>query len=68
MESAWALVCTKYLVAGLTEYLKISYLVSSIYSVMGWVTPSSHLINGDQFAMKLGCVGKMSNDQKPSLW
>ena len=62
MESAWALVCTKYLVGRFEDIL------SCISSVTGWVTPFSLLSNGDQFAMRLGSMGKMSNNQKPSFW
>ena len=62
MESAWALVCTKYLVGRFEDILSCNY------SVTGWVTPFSLLSNGDQFEMRLGSMGKMSNNQKPSLW
>ena len=62
MESTRALVCTKYLVGRFEDIL------SCISSVTGWVTPFSLLSNGDQFAIGLGSMGKMSNDQKPSLW
>ena len=53
MESAGALACTKYLVGRFEDIL------SCIYSVTGWVTPFPLLSNGDQVAMKLGCVGKL---------
>ena len=61
MESAWALACTKYLVGRFD-------ILSCIYSVTGRVTPFSLLSNGDQFAMRLGSMGIVSNNQKPSLW
>ena len=34
---------------------------------MGWVTSFSLLSNGGQFAITLGCMRKMSNDQKPNM-
>ena len=66
MESAWALACTKYLVGGFDKIFEDN--LSSIYSVMDLATSFSFWSNGDQFAMKLGCVGNISNNQKPSLW
>ena len=66
MESVWALTCTKYLVGGFDKIFEDN--LSSIYSVMDLATSFSFRNNGDQFAMKLGCMGEMSNSQKSSLW